>query len=112
MWGNDAALWNRHIQTKQICFAWNLLPNTSALPTKLKGQRHKYTAEHTDNPHQTDQLRKLKCENAWPHLHVVTSTDDLVGEMAIRHPKRWTLASDKYTENYGMVGHMTDDEDI
>jgi hypothetical protein len=59
-----------------------------------------------------DQLRKLKWDNLWPHKYEVAATDGLVGEMGIRHPKRWTLASEEYTEYYGLSGRLTESEDV
>jgi len=40
----------------------------------------------------------------WPHKYEVAAADGLVGEMGIRHPKRWVLASEEYCEYYGFMG--------
>ena len=102
----------RRIQTKQINFAWNFLPSTTPAPKKLVGKKHTYTAEHADALRRTDQLRKLKYENQWPHKYEVAAADGLIGEMGIRHPKRWVLASEEYCEYYAMMGQLKDAEDV
>ncbi|KAI4909859.1 uncharacterized protein J4E92_010475 [Alternaria infectoria] len=102
----------RRIQTKQINFAWNFLPTTTTVPKKLVGKRHTYTAEHAEEMRKTDQLRELKYENQWPHKYEVAAADGLIGEMGIRHPKRWVLASEEYCEYYGMMEQLKDAEDV
>jgi hypothetical protein len=102
----------RRIQTKQICFAWNFLSSTAPAPKKLLGKKHTYTADHAEALRKTDQLRKLKYENAWPHRYEVAAAEGLIGEMGIRHPKRWILASEEYDEYYGMMGRLTEVEDV
>jgi hypothetical protein len=98
------------IQTRQICFAWNFLLITTPIPPKLQGKKLTYTAELAEEYRNTDQLRKLKYDNQWPHK--VAAADGLVGEMRICHPKRWILASEEYTEYYGLTGRLTEAEDV
>ena len=102
----------RRIQTKQINFAWNFLPTTTTVPKKLVGKRHTYTAEHAEEMRRTDQLRELKYENQWPHKYEVAAADGLIGEMGIRHPKRWILASEEYCEYYGLMEQLEEAEDV
>ncbi|KAI4951788.1 hypothetical protein J4E86_007204 [Alternaria arbusti] len=102
----------QRIQTKQINFAWNFLPSTTPAPEKLVGKMHTYTAQHAGQMRRKDQLRELKYENQWPHKYEVAAADGLIGEMGIRHPKRWVLASEEYTEYYGMMGQLKEAEDV
>jgi len=102
----------QRIQTKQINFAWNFLPTTTTVPKKLVGKMHTYTAEHAQKMRRKDQLRELKYENMWPHKYEVAAADGLVGEMGIRHPKRWVLASEEYCEYYGFMGQLKEAEDV
>ncbi|KAI4944069.1 hypothetical protein J4E91_008924 [Alternaria rosae] len=102
----------QRIQTKQINFAWNFLPSTTPAHKKLIGKKHTYTAAHAEGLRKTDKLRKLKYENQWPHKYEVIAGDGLVGEMGIRHPKRWILASNEYDEYNGLMGRLTATEDV
>ena len=110
--GDDEGLSARRIQTNQICFAWNLLPPATPLPGKLKGQKFRYTAEHAESLRKTDQLRKLKYDNAWLHRYEVMGADGLVGEMGIQHPNRWILASEEYDDYHGLMTHLEEVEDV
>jgi hypothetical protein len=110
--GDDQGLSRRRIQTNHICFVWDLRTDGPGPATKLKGQRFTYTAEHAEALRKTDQLRKLKYENMWLSRYEVMSADGLVGEMGIRHPKRWALASEEYDEYYGITTHLKDAEDV
>jgi len=102
----------QRIQTKQVCFAWDFLPTTAAVPKKLVGKMHTYTAQHAGQMRRKDQLRELKYENMWPHKYEVAGADGLIGEMGIRHPKRWVLASEEYCEYYGIMGQLKEAEDV
>ncbi|KAI4938593.1 hypothetical protein J4E85_001034 [Alternaria conjuncta] len=102
----------QRIQTKQVCFAWNFLPSGKPTPKKLVGKMHTYTAQHAEQMRRKDQLRELKYENMWPHKYEVAAADGLIGEMGIRHPKRWVLASEEYTEYYGFMGQLKEAEDV
>ncbi|KAI4908373.1 hypothetical protein J4E90_008998 [Alternaria incomplexa] len=102
----------QRIQTKQINFAWNFLPSTTPAPEKLVGKMHTYTAQHAGQMRRKDQLRELKYENMWPHKYEVAGADGLIGEMGIRHPKRWVLASEEYCEYYGIMGQLKEAEDV
>jgi hypothetical protein len=48
----------------------------------------------------------------WPHRYEVAAAEGLIGEMGIRHPKRWILASEEYDDYYGMMGRLTEAEDV
>ena len=102
----------QRVQTKQINFAWNFLPSSTPTPKKLFGKKHTYTAKRAESLRKTDQLRRLKYDNQWPHKYEVTSGDGLVGEMGIRHPKRWILASEEYDEYHGMMERFSAAEDV
>lgn len=102
----------QRIQTKQINFAWNFLSSSIPTPKKLLGKKHTYTAERAESLRKTDQLRRLKYDNQWPHKYEVAAADGLVGEMGIRHPKRWVLASEEYDEYHGVMGRLTATEDV
>jgi hypothetical protein len=110
MMGNSGS--GRRIQTEQICFSWNFLPTATPVPSKLQGKKLTYTTEHAEELRKTDQLRKLKYDNQWPHKYEVASADGLVGEMGVFHTKRWILASGGYDEYYGMTGRLTETEDV
>ncbi|KAI4709365.1 hypothetical protein J4E89_006114 [Alternaria sp. Ai002NY15] len=102
----------QRIQTKQVCFAWNFLASGKPTPKKLVGKMHTYTAQHAGKMRRKDQLRELKYENMWPHKYEVVAADGIVGEMGIRHPKRWVLASEEHTEYYGFMGQLKEAEDV
>jgi hypothetical protein len=59
---------------------------------------------------ETDELRKLKYENQFPHHYEVVSADGMVGEMGLRHPKRWELTSEESTEGENFMEHLKDSE--
>lgn len=110
--GDDKGLEARRIQTRQLCYAWNLLPLASPLHGKLTGQKFMYTPERVESLRKTNEIRELKYENAWPHRYEVSSADGLVGEMGFHHPKRWELASEEYDDYRGWMRHFEYAEEV
>lgn len=104
--GCNRAAGERRIQTRQICFAWNLLPPASPPHGKLTGKMFMYTSERVERLRKMNLLRKRRYENQWPHEYELESADRLVGEMGIRHPNWWVLASEEFTDFGGLTSHF------
>ena len=111
----NASLTTRRIQTKTICFAWNFLPPNSKMPTKLQGQKFRYTEKRVARLCEQNDMgtpKRWQYDEAWPHRYEVSANKTLIGEMGISHPNRWTMASDEYDRYSGMMCELIDTANV
>ncbi len=118
-WQNEQD-WRRElgftrIQTNHICLAWNLLPLDSPISPydlRLEGGKYTYPTRVATKLRRINHLPKSEYEDPWPFRYQVSGANDLVGEIGIRHPKRWTLGRKEVTHNFEFADRWVRREEV